>query len=87
MRSAKICLAIVGSTLLALTQLAEATGTSGGAGVVATIPSSVVRGREQASPVMQRGLVSIITNSTPFNVGPDPKQNGARRGRATKPLK
>ncbi len=87
MRSATICLAIAGSTLLALTQFAVATGTSGGAGVVATIPSSVVRAREQAGPVMQPGLVSIITGSTLFNVGLDPKQNGGRRGRATKPLK
>lgn len=59
--------------LLFLTQVVAAQGTSGGNGVVASIPGSVVRGHEQGP-----GLVSILTGSPPPSYGPDPKP-GARR--------
>src|SRR5258708_36614422 len=57
--------ALVVASLLASTHFAEAQGTSGATGAVASIPSSVVRAREQGQTVTQRGLFSIITSSTP----------------------
>ena len=59
--------------LLFLTQVVAAQGTSGGNGVVASIPGSVVRGHEQGP-----GLISILTGSPPPSYSQDPKP-GARR--------
>jgi hypothetical protein len=56
--------AIVIASLLTLTHFAEAQGTSGSTGAIASIPSSVVRAREQGQAVTQPGLFSIITSST-----------------------
>lgn len=55
-----IYLALTATTLAAFTNVAAAQGTSGGHGVVASIPGSVVRGHEQG-----HGLISILSGSNP----------------------
>jgi hypothetical protein len=50
------------AVLLVSSQFAVAQGTSGGNGVVASIPGSVVRGYEQGP-----GLIGILTGSTPLS--------------------
>jgi hypothetical protein len=59
MESKATYFALAAATLLALTQLAAAQGTSGATGAIASIPGSVVRGHEQGL-----GLFSILTGST-----------------------
>jgi hypothetical protein len=73
--------ALAAASLLALTQLAAAQGTSGGTGAIASIPGSVVRGHEQG-----HGLMSIITGST----RPQPnasRETITRRGQKPTPPK
>lgn len=83
MRSATICSAIGDLTLLASTQFAVAAG-AGGTGVVATIPSSIVRARcvPVANPVsgIITGWTSLMSVLTQDKMEP-------RRGRATTLLK
>jgi hypothetical protein len=54
--------------LLALAQFAMAQGPAGGTGAIASIPSSVVRAGEQKTPIMQSGLISILSNPASSNV-------------------
>ena len=73
--------------LLVSTHLAEAQGTSGSTGAIASIPSSVVRAREQGQAVTQPGLFSIITSSTSPNPDAVSKQKTIRRGENPLPSK
>ena len=77
MKSEMVHLAFTAAALLALTDVATAQGTSGGNGVVASIPGSVVRGHEQTP-----GLISILSGSTPPNYSSVPAQRtvGIHRG-------
>jgi hypothetical protein len=87
MKSKLIHSAFVIASLLVSTHFAEAQGTSGSTGAMASIPSSVVRAREQGQAVTQPGLFSIITSST--SPGPDAvsKQKTIRRGENPLPSK
>jgi hypothetical protein len=87
MKSKLIHSAFVIASLLVSTHLASAQGTSGSTGAIASIPSSVVRAREQGQAVRQPGLFSIITSST--SPGPDAvsKQKTIRRGESSLPSK
>ena len=80
MKSRLVHSALVIASLLALTHFAEAQGTSGSTGAIASIPSSVVRAREQGQAVTQPGLFSIITSWTPPGSNVDPKRETIRRG-------
>ena len=80
MKSKLVHSALVIASLLALTHVAEAQGTSGSTGAIASIPSSVVRAREQGQAVTQPGLFSIITSSTPPSSNADPKRETIRHG-------
>ena len=72
--------ALVIAFILGLTDLVAAQGPSGATGAIASIPSSVVRAREQGQTVTQRGLFSIITSSTPPGSDAGSKQETIRRG-------
>jgi hypothetical protein len=77
MKSEMVYFAFTAAALLALTDVAAAQGTSGGNGVVASIPGSVVRGHEQTP-----GLISILSSSTRPNYSSVPIQRtrGIHRG-------
>jgi hypothetical protein len=87
MKSKLMHSAFVIASLLVSTDFAAAQGTSGSTGAIASIPSSVVRAREQGQAVTQLGLFSIITSST--SPGPDAvsKQKTIRRGENPLPSK
>jgi hypothetical protein len=87
MKSKLMHSAFVIASLLVSTDFAAAQGTSGSTGAIASIPSSVVRAREQGQAVTQPGLFSIITSST--SPGPDAvsKQKTIRRGENPLPSK
>ncbi len=80
MKSITTLSAIAGVALLAWTLLAQAQGTSGSTGAVASIPSSVVRAGDQKQIVTQPGLISIIIGSTPPVSNLDSNQGMTRRG-------
>ena len=87
MKSKLMHSAFVIASLLVSTDFAAAQGTSGSTGAIASIPSSVVRAREQGQAVTQPGLFSIITSSA--SPGPDAisKQKTIRRGENPRPSK
>jgi hypothetical protein len=87
MKSKLIHSAFVIASLLVSTHFAEAQGTSGSTGAIASIPSSVVRAREQGQAVTQPGLFSIITSSTPPGSDAGSKQKTIRRGENPLPSK
>ena len=87
MKSKLIHSAFVIASLLVSTHFAEAQGTSGSTGAMASIPSSVVRAREQGQAVTQPGLFSIITSSTPPGSDAGSKQKTIRRGENPLPSK
>ncbi len=87
MKSKLIHSAFVIASLLALTYVAEAQGTSGATGAVASIPSSIVRAREQGQAVTQPGLFSIITGSTPPGSNAVSKQKTIRHHESSLPSK
>ena len=66
MKCCIIHFALMLATTLVLIEVAPAQGTSGGQGVVASIPGSVVRGHEQGP-----GLLSILAGTAPPNYGSD----------------
>ena len=80
MKSRLVHSALVIASLLVSTHFAEAQGTSGSTGAIASIPSSVVRAREQGQAVTQLGLFSIITSSTLPGSNADPKRETIRHG-------
>ncbi len=86
MKSTPTLCAVAAVALLAWTPLAQAQGTSGGTGAVASIPSSVVRA-EKGQPVTQPGLLSIFINPTPPGLNADPQQKTIHRGQAPPPSK
>ena len=79
--------AFVIASLLALTHFAAAQGTSGSTGAIASIPSSVVRAREQGQAVTQPGLFSIITSSTRPSSNAVSKQKTMRHHESSLPSK
>ena len=87
MKSRLVHSALVIASLLVSTHFAEAQGTSGSTGAIASIPSSVVRAREQGQAVTQLGLFSIITSSTSPNPDAVSKQKTIRRGENPLPSK
>jgi hypothetical protein len=87
MKSTPTLCAVAVVALLAWTLLAQAQGTSGSTGAVASIPSSVVRAGEQRQPVTQPGIISIITGSTLPGPNVDSKQKMTRRGATPLPSK
>ncbi len=80
MKSTPTVCAVAVVALLAWTLLAQAQGTSGSTGAVASIPSNVVRAGDQKQFVTQPGLISIITGSTPPGSNLDSNQRMTRRG-------
>lgn len=68
MKFKTVLLALPVLDLLFLTQVVAAEGASGGNGVVASIPGSVVRDHEQGP-----GLISILNGSPPLSYSPAPK--------------
>jgi hypothetical protein len=74
-------------TLFALTQLAAAQGPSGGTGVVASIPSSVVRAAEQKPPVAQLGIIGMIIGATKPDANVNSKRTTRRRDNSSAPPK
>jgi hypothetical protein len=82
MKSTPTLCAVAVVALLAWTLLAQAQGTSGSTGAVASIPSSVVRGAEQGQTVTQPGLLSILIGSTPPSPNADPQQKTIHRRQA-----
>jgi hypothetical protein len=79
--------AFIIASLLALTDFATAQGTSGSTGAIASIPSSVVRAREQGQAVTQPGLLSIITSSIPPGSNAGSKRETIRHGERPLPSK
>jgi len=73
--------------VVALASDAVAQGTSGGTGAIASIPSSVVRAREQAQPVTQFGLISILTSPNPLSPDAVLKPKTIRRSERPLPSK
>jgi hypothetical protein len=73
--------------VVALASDAAAQGTSGGTGAIASIPSSVVRAREQALPVTQLGLISILTSPNPLSPDAVSKPKAIRRSERPLPSK
>jgi hypothetical protein len=86
MKSKLMHSAFVIASLLVSIHFAEAQSTSGSTGAIASIPSSVVRAREQGQAVTQPGLFSITSSTQP---GPDAvsKQKTIRRGESSLPSK
>jgi hypothetical protein len=82
MKSTPTLCAVAAVALLAWTLLAQAQGTSGSTGAVASIPSSVVRAGDQKQFVTQPGLISIITGSTSPGPNADPLQKTIHRRQA-----
>jgi hypothetical protein len=87
MKSTPTLCAVAVVALLAWTLLAQAQGTSGSTGAVASIPSSVVRAAEPGQPVTQPGLFSILIRSTPPNPNADSRQKTIHGGQAPPPSK
>jgi len=87
MKSRLIRSAFVIASLLVSTHLAEAQGTSGSTGAIASIPSSVVRAREQGQAVTQPGLFSIITSSTQPSSNAGSKRETIRHHESSLPSK
>ena len=87
MKSRLIYSAFVIASLLVSTHFAEAQGTSGSTGAIASIPSTVVRAREQGQAVTQPGLFSIITSSTPPSSIAVSKQKTIRHHESSLPSK
>jgi hypothetical protein len=75
------------ASLLVSTHFSEAQGTSGSTGAIASIPSSVVRAREQGQAVTQPGLFSIITSSTQPGSNAVSKRETIRHGERPLPSK
>jgi hypothetical protein len=87
MKSGLIYSAFFIASLLVSTHFAEAQGTSGSTGAIASIPSSVVRAREHGQAVTQPGLFSIITSSTPPGSNAVSKRETIRHGESPLPSK
>jgi hypothetical protein len=86
MRSTEMLAIAAALALLASTPLAQAQGTSGSTGAVASIPSNIVRA-EPGQPVTQPGLLGIIFGSPPPAPGWDLRQKTTRRGQNPLPSK
>jgi hypothetical protein len=87
MKSKLMHSAFVIASLLVSTHFTEAQGTSGSTGAIASIPSSVVRAREQRQAVTQPGLFSIIISSTQPNSNAVSKQKTIRHHESSLPSK
>ena len=82
MKTKLVCSALAATVLLAHMQPATAQGPAGGTGAIASIPSSIYRGAEQARPVTQPGILGILASPPPPNTDPDSKQATTRRGQS-----
>jgi len=83
MKSTPTLCAVAVVALLASTLLAQAQGTSGSTGAVASIPSSVVRGAEQGQTVTQPGL--SVSSSVRLRLAPTRIHNKRRSTTVAKP--
>jgi hypothetical protein len=79
MNSSAILSAVAAVALLASPMPAQAQGTSGSTGAVASIPSSVVR-HEPGQPATQPGILGLIFGPPPPAPDADSKQKTTPRG-------